>query len=209
MQRRELMNGIIKQTVENLKKNNFDARYFESAQEAVEALLQEIRPEETVGIGGSMTVKELGLDTLLRERGNTVYWHWLEGSPEGMDQARASAATADVYLTSTNALTQDGKLVNTDGTGNRVASMVYGPKRTIVVCGKNKLAENLDAALERIEDHAYKNARRLKLNTPCAVNERCMDCSSPQRMCNVTTILRKKPNKIAMSVFIINEELGY
>ena len=203
------MEKIMKQTVESLKKNNFDARYFETSKEAVEALLQEIGKDETVGIGGSMTVKELGLDTLLKERGNTVFWHWLEGTPEGMNQARASAATADVYLSSTNALTQDGKLVNTDGTGNRVTSMVYGPKRTIVICGKNKIAENVDAALERIENNAYKNARRLKLNTPCAINERCIDCSSPQRMCNITTIVRKNPGKTAISVFLINEELGY
>ncbi len=203
------MEQIMKQTVESLKKNNFDARYFETAKEAVEALLQEIGKDETVGIGGSMTVKELGLDTLLKERGNTVFWHWLEGTPEGMNQARASAATADVYLSSTNALTQDGKLVNTDGMGNRVTSMVYGPKRTIVICGKNKIAENLDAALERIENNAYKNARRLKLNTPCAINEHCIDCSSPQRMCNITTIVRKNPGKTAISVFLINEELGY
>lgn len=203
------MEQIIKNTIENLKKNNFDVKYFDNSKEAVHEILKEIKSEETVGIGGSMTIKELQLDSLLKQRGNTVYWHWLESTPEDMNKARQSASQSDVYLTSTNALTQDGKLVNTDGTGNRVAAMFYGPKKTIVVCGINKIAENLDAALERIEMNAYKNARRLKLNTPCAINENCSDCSSPQRMCNITTIIRKKPMQKDITVILINEELGF
>lgn len=203
------MEQIIKNTLECLKKNNFDAKYFESSKEAIQEILKEIKPEDVVGIGGSMTIKELQLDTLLKQRGNTVIWHWLETTPEGMDKARKSAAFSDVYLTSSNALTQDGKLVNTDGMGNRVAAMFYGPKKTIVVCGVNKIVENLDAALERIEMNAYKNARRLKLNTPCAINESCSDCSSPQRMCNITTIIRKKPMQKDITVILINEELGF
>jgi hypothetical protein len=203
------MEQIIKNTIEGLKNNNFDVRYYETSKEAVEELLKEIKQEETVGIGGSMTIKSLELDRLLKDRGNVVHWHWLEATPEDMDKARQTAATSDVYLTSTNALTQDGKLVNTDGMGNRVAAMFYGPKKTIVVCGTNKIAENVDAAMERIEKHAYKNARRLKLNTPCAINENCIDCSSPQRMCNITTIIRKKPMKKEIMVVLINEELGF
>jgi L-lactate utilization protein LutC len=203
------MEQIIKNTIEGLKKNNFDVKYFETSKEAVQEILKEIKAEDTVGIGGSMTIKDLQLDTLLKERGNTVYWHWLEANMEDMNKARQSAAHSDVYLTSSNAVTQDGKLVNTDGTGNRVSAMFYGPKKTIVVCGKNKITENIDAALERIEKNAYKNARRLKLNTPCAINESCIDCSSPQRMCNITTIIRKKPMQKDITVVLINEELGY
>lgn len=203
------MNQQITNTIEALKKNNFEVKYFETSKEAVEEILKDIKPEETVGIGGSVTVKTLELDKKLMERGNKVYWHWLQSTPEAMDEARMNASSADVYLSSTNALTEDGKLVNTDGTGNRVAAMFYGPKRTIVVCGVNKIAENLDAAMERIENNAYKNARRLKLNTPCAVNERCIDCNSPQRMCNITTIIRKKPMKKDFTVVLINEELGF
>ncbi|OGO76611.1 MAG: hypothetical protein A2Y23_05440 [Clostridiales bacterium GWB2_37_7] len=203
------MEQIIKNTVDALKKNNFDVRYYETSKEAVDELLKEIKPEETVGIGGSMTIKTLELDRLLKERGNAVHWHWLEATQEDMDKARHTAANADVYLTSTNALTQDGKLVNTDGMGNRVAAMFYGPKKTIIVCGSNKIAENVDAAMERIENNAFKNARRLKLNTPCAINQSCIDCNSPQRMCNITTIIRKKPMRKDIMVVIINEELGY
>lgn len=203
------MDKIVSNTIEALKKNNFDAEYFESSKAAIDAILKEIDIKESVGIGGSMTIKSIELDKLLKERGNIVHWHWLESTAEGMDSARENAAKADVYLTSTNALTQDGKLVNIDGTGNRVAAMIYGPKRTIIICGINKIVENLDAAFERIEKNTYKNARRLNLKTPCAVNMNCTDCNSPQRMCNVTTIINKKPGKKPIKVIIINEELGY
>lgn len=203
------MDKIVSNTIEALKKNNFDAEYFESSKAAIDAILKEIDIKESVGIGGSMTIKSIELDKQLKERGNIVHWHWLESTPEGMDSARENAAKADVYLTSTNALTQDGKLVNIDGTGNRVAAMIYGPKRTIIICGINKIVETLDAAFERIEKNTYKNARRLNLKTPCAVNMNCIDCNSPQRMCNVTTIINKKPGKKPIKVIIINEELGY
>ncbi len=203
------MEQLIQKTIERLKKNNFTVKYFENKEDAVEEILMEIKLEDTVGIGGSMTIKELKLDTLLKNRGNTVHWHWLEANPEDMNNARKSAAFSDLYLTSTNALTQDGKLVNTDGMGNRVSAMFYGPKKTIVVCGVNKIAENVDSALERIEMNAYKNARRLNLNTPCAINESCIDCESPQRMCNITTIIRKKPMQKEFTIIIINEELGF
>jgi hypothetical protein len=126
-----------------------------------------------------------------------------------MDEAREKAAKADVYLTSTNAVTENGQLVNIDGTGNRVAAMIFGPKKVFVICGINKIASNLDTAMQRIKENTYKNARRLKLKTPCAETEKCNDCRSPQRMCNITTIIERKPNKTAMEVIIIKEELGY
>lgn len=203
------MEAMVKNTLEALKKNNFEAEYYETSKEAVEAILKDINVSESVGIGGSMTVKTMELDKALIGRGNTVFWHWLEPTPEGMDKARENSAHADVYLTSANALTQDGKLINTDGVGNRVASMIYGPKRTIIICGVNKITENLDAALERIEKNAYKNARRLNLKTPCAATGNCSDCDSPQRQCSVTSIIKKKPGKRPIKVVIINEELGY
>jgi hypothetical protein len=87
--------------------------------------------------------------------------------------------------------------------------MIYGPKKVFIICGVNKLAKNVDDGLQRIKDNAYKNARRLKLNTPCAVTGKCSDCSSPQRMCNVTTIINKKPGQTEMEVILIGEELGY
>ncbi|NMB44350.1 MAG: LUD domain-containing protein, partial [Clostridiales bacterium] len=98
---------------------------------------------------------------------------------------------------------------NIDGIGNRVASMIYGPKKVFIVCGTNKITENVEKALERIKANAYKNARRLNLKTPCAATMKCNDCSSPQRMCNVTTIIEKKPDKTDLNVIIIDGEFGY
>lgn len=203
------MNKRIEDTIKALYKNNFKARFFEDADKAVKTLLEEIKETDKIGIGGSMTVTELGLPQMLKERGNEVFFHWLETTPEGMDNARKNASRADVYLTSTNALTEKGQLVNIDGTGNRVTSMIFGPKKVYIICGINKLVENVDKAMDRIKENTYKNARRLNLKTPCAVTGKCNDCDSPQRMCNVTTIIEKKPSKIEIEVIIIGHPLGY
>lgn len=203
------MNKRIEDTIKALNKNNFKARFFEDSDTAVKTLLEEIKETDSIGIGGSMTVTELGLPKTLIERGNEVFFHWLETTPESMDNARINASRADVYLASTNALTERGQLVNIDGVGNRVTSMIFGPKKVYIICGINKLAENLDKAMERIKENTYKNARRLNLKTPCAVTGKCNDCDSPQRMCNVTTILEKKPSKIDIEIIIINQSLGY
>lgn len=203
------MHEPAKKALEALEKNGIKAAYFADSDSAVNYLMNNIKNEETVGIGGSMTVNSLGIPEKLIDRGNKVYFHWLESTPLGMDEARNNAAKADVYLSSTNALTEAGQLVNIDGTGNRVASMIFGPKKVYVICGVNKVTKNLDAALQRIKDNAYKNARRLKLNTPCAVTGKCSDCKSPQRMCNITTIIDRRPNKTDFEVIIIGQELGY
>jgi len=203
------MNESVKKTIDALEKHNMKAAYFDDSDTAVSYLMGKIGDGETVGIGGSMTVYSLGIPQKLVERGNKVYFHWLEGTPEGMDYAREKAQKADVYLSGTNALTEDGKLVNIDGLGNRVASMIYGPKKVFVLCGVNKITKDLDAALKRIKENTYKNARRLKLDTPCAHTEKCNDCNSPQRMCSVTTIIERRPYKTEFEVIIIGKELGY
>lgn len=203
------MKENVEKVIKALSKNNIKARYFEDAESAMNVLLDEINVEESVGIGGSMTISQLGIPEKLKKRGNKVYFHWLESTPEDVDKARLLASRADVYLTSTNALTEKGQLVNIDGIGNRVTSMVYGPKKVFVLCGMNKITKDLDDALEHIKSNTYRNARRLKLNTPCAITGKCNDCDSPQRMCNVTVIIEKKPDKVEIEVMIINKELGY
>jgi hypothetical protein len=116
---------------------------------------------------------------------------------------------SDVYLTSTNALTQRGQLVNIDGTGNRVSSMIYGPKKVIIVCGVNKIVPHLEAAMERVKEASVLNAKRLGLDTPCTVKGECFECHSTQRICNVTTIIDKRPSETEMVVMIVNENLGF
>ena len=203
------MNESVKKTIEALEKHNMKSIYFENPDSAVNYLMENINNEATVGIGGSVTVNSLGIPQKLIERGNKVYFHWLESTPEGMDNAREKAQKTDVYLSGTNALTEDGKLVNIDGLGNRVASMIFGPKKVFILCGVNKITKDLDAAMRRVKDNAYKNARRLKLDTPCVHTGKCSDCSSPQRMCSVTTIIERRPYKTEFEVIIIGKELGY
>ena len=203
------MQESVKKTLEALEKNGMKAKYFEDSESAVGYLLDNIKPEAAVGIGGSMTVKSLGIPEKLLDRGNKVFFHWLESTPEAASQARTNAKNADVYLSSTNAITEAGQLVNIDGTGNRVSTMIFGPQKVYIICGVNKITKNLDAAVERIKSNTYKNARRLKLDTPCAHTEKCNDCRSPERMCNVTTIIERKPSGIEMEVVIVGQELGY
>lgn len=190
-----------------LTKNGYNVRIFETAAEVKKALLDEIKPEESVGFGGSTTIAELGVYEELEEKGNPVFWHW---KAEDKRAALETSVNTDVYLSSTNALTEDGKLVNRDGTGNRVASMIFGHKRVYIVVGKNKICKNYEEAKERIDTIAApKNADRLNINTPCRITRRCTDCDSPDRMCKAEVILHKKPNGTNIHLFLVNEELGY
>ncbi len=200
----------VEKALKALKDRNIDAEYVDTADQAREKLSTMVANNSTVGIGGSITVQELDLESLLLNKDCIVFWHWHGANQEEQDAIRRKAMNADFYICSSNALTLDGKLVNIDGTGNRIGAMVFGPRRAIIIVGINKLTENLHTAIERIKTKACPpNARRLKRNTPCAETDQCPDCSSPHRMCNVTTIIEGKPGSIDMNVLIVGEELGY
>ena len=194
-----------------LNKNNFKACYFATRDEAVNHIMGLIPADATVGIGGSWTIKQLHIDNLVEERGHTVYNHNKPGlSPETVLDYRRKQLSCDVFLTSTNALTSDGKLVNTDGVGNRVAAMMFGPKKVIVVAGINKVADTLAEAEKKVKMNAAPiNNKRFNKNNPCVKTGICMDCSSPERICNLTTVIHKKPPLTDMYVVIIGEELGF
>lgn len=179
------------------------------ATEAKKAAL-ELIGTSSVGMGGSMTVKELGLYDALQQQGNTVYWHW-RAEPSERESVCECAANADFYLCSVNALTSDGVLVNIDGTGNRVAGMFAGPKRTVLIIGKNKLTADVDSAIKRIKAEACPpNAKRLGLELPCAITGKCTDCHSPKRMCRVTSIMEYPPRLLKeLHVILVDEVLGY
>ena len=156
-----------------------------------------------------MTIYDMKLHEELKAKGNQVFWHWLV-EPGERNDARSKAANADVYLSSTNAMTLEGELVNIDGTGNRVSSMFFGPKKVIIVCGENKIAKDYDAAIDRIKNTACPaNARRLKLSTPCAVTGKCNECSSKERMCNVTVKIQYPTTGRDINILLVGESLGY
>lgn len=203
------MEERIQQTITALEKNGFEVAYFETQSEAKAALLEDIELGATVGFGGSMTLYDMGVHESLKERSNPIFWHWLV-APEVRNAVRMSARKADVYLSSSNAITEDGKLINIDGTGNRVSSLIHGHKAVYIVAGVNKIASDYDAAMKRIKEVACpKNATRLDLDTPCRHTGVCNDCSSKHRMCNATVVLERNPKNARFKVFLINETLGY
>ncbi len=198
----------IQRTGENLHKNGFQSSIFMNSVDACAAALDYIQ-FDTVGIGGSMTVFQLDLHNQIKANGNNVFWYWMMPASE-MDATCLKAAQADLYLCSANAITLNGNIVNIDGRASRVAPMIYGPKRTLIIAGRNKICDDLPGAFERIKSSACgKNARRLKLSTPCASTDVCYDCDSPDRMCRATVILERPPHGKEITVFIIDEDLGY
>ena len=165
-------------TVAALIKNRFAATYCKTGREAVEKILEQIPSDASVGIGGSWTVMQLGLLDKLAARGNELLNHGNPGlTPAEPADIRIRQLTSDVFLTGTNAVTLDGKLVNTDGVGNRVAAMIFGPGKVIVVVGTNKIVPDVEAAEERIKLYAAPiNNKRLNRPNPCTTTGECMDC---------------------------------
>jgi len=164
----------------------------------------------SVGSGGSMSVAEIGLIEALQKNGNAIYKHSLV-PPEQRTQADRDAVSADWYVCSTNAITKNGELVNTDGIGNRIGAMIWGPHKVLLIIGKNKLAEDLPAAFARVKSEACpKNARRLGLDTPCAHTGVCTDCRSKDRMCRGTTIIEfPMRHHSEFHLVLVDRELGY
>lgn len=197
--------------VKALEKNNFQAHYAVNRTAAIEKALSLIPAGATIGVGGSWTLKELGIPEQLAKNGHTVYDHSIPGlTMEESLALRRKELLSDVFLSSTNAITLDGQLVNTDGSGNRVAAMSFGPKKVIVIVGVNKIVSDLDAAMERIETVAAPiNNKRLDRPNPCTITGMCMDCQGSTRICNITSILHKRPPAIDFHVIVVGEELGF
>ena len=199
--------------LENLKKNleslGYEAVVFEN-KEAACAFLNERINDTSVGIGGSMTVEEMGLYPALASH-NEVFWH--QRIPDGMtaEEVRRAAAGCEVYISSVNGIAESGEIINIDGYGNRVASTLYGHKTVYLVVGKNKVEKSFETALWRARNVAApKNAKRLNKATPCAIlGDKCYDCKSPARICRALSVFYEKPTSAEFVVVLINEEIGY
>lgn len=207
---REFYAQRLNRVAEALRRNGFEAYVAADKKEAAELVLKLIPENSVVGIGGSVTIRQLGLVEALEKRGFKVVHHWVKASPEEVDELRRKELTADVFLSSSNAITLDGKLVNVDGVGNRVAAMIFGPRRVIVVAGRNKIVRDLEEAMRRARDiAAIMNWMRLGLDNPCLKTGCCIDCDSPTRGCRITVIIEKRPLRTDFHVILVNEDLGF
>jgi len=200
---------IVVETLNALKKNGFQVSYFDDRYECIESLVEGINENVAIGIGGSTTIKELGIVDELEKKGNIVHWHWLEEDILN-NNVFSSARRATIYISSTNGISQDGKIINIDGMGNRISSLCFGHEKVYIIVGKNKISKDVDSAIERIKKEVCpKNAERLNLNVPCRYTGKCSDCSSMDRMCSITCIIEKQPMKGNIHVCIIDEVLGF
>jgi hypothetical protein len=197
-------------TINALKKNNFDALYVSDSKAALEEVMKRIPDGTTVGVGGSVTLVQIGLLDALMNRTIQLIWPFQQArSDEERLELIRKSFSADVFLLSTNAVTEDGKLFNVDATGNRAGAMFIGPKKTIIVCGVNKIVKDLEAAEKRVREWvAPQNAKRLGRKTPCVETGVCSDCSSPDRICNIYVTLAKKPARAEVVVIMVGENLG-
>jgi len=202
-------NQRIQRTLAALEKNGFQTFFAPTISEALEKLLSLIPSNAKVGIGGSVTLREINLIEALTARGNTILQHWQQPE-ENVVNIMREQLNSDVFLASSNAVTEDGKLINIDKAGNRVAAMIFGPKKTILVVGMNKIVKDVDEGIKRARNvAAAMNARRRGDKTPCAITGVCSDCDAQDRVCNVITIMEKKPARSDISVILVREELGF
>lgn len=206
-QRRQLM----EHAAASLEKHGFTTALYEKRDEALAFLLNEAAEAENVGFGGSMTIAELGLIARVESLGKRTLVHGRPGlTPQQRREVMRQQLICDLFFTSTNALTLDGCLVNIDASGNRVGSMLFGPKQVWIIAGSNKITPDVPSALKRVREVASPpNARRLGFKTPCANTGVCSDCDSPDRICRITTIIERKPRTTEIGVCLINEVLGY
>jgi L-lactate utilization protein LutB len=200
----------VERTIHALKKNNFEALFVPDAKAALEEVMRRIPDGATVGVGGSVTLSQIGLLDALGKRNIRLIWPFQQArnDEERMELVRKSFSS-DIFLSSTNAVTEDGKLFNVDATGNRVGAMFIGPQSVIVISGVNKIVKDIEAAEKRVKEWtAPQNAKRLKRKTPCVETGVCADCSSPDRICNIYVTLAKRPSRTDVIIILVGEKLG-
>ena len=197
--------------VESLKKNGFDAVYCQTGEEVFHYIINEAAQAKNVGFGGSLSVADLKIADKLKGMGKEILSHSLpDQTLEEKLAIMRRQLTCDLFLAGCNAVTLSGKLVNIDGNGNRASAMLFGPRKVILVVGRNKLVDgSVEDAVQRIKQFAAPpNSKRLGCATPCATTGFCCDCDSPQRICRVTTVIEKKPRNSDIRVLVVNEEMG-
>jgi len=219
------MLDLLKRTSNALQKNGYIVEIANNKEEACDSLIRLIPSHYTVGIPGSLTIRNMDIINQLHRQGNQIFDSW-EGrwSDKGMPEKDGKKSfeytlevmhkqkNCDVFICSTNALTADGKLINLDGNGNRVSSMIFGPKHVILVVGRNKIVQSVEEGIERCKNVAAPKRYALKPGTvksPCVTTGYCISCQMPNKQCRVLTIIEAVPKAInSFSIILVNEELG-
>lgn len=204
------MNERIERLIRNFRLRNIDVCYFDTLEDAAKMILNIVSESSTVGIGHSATLQRMNITETLIKRGNIVYDKETAEDKQECVLLKKKALTADWYITGSNAVSADGHIVNVDHSGNRVAAITFGPEYVIIVVGINKIVDTLDEAIKRVKNVACPmNARRAGFNPPCVKLNKCVDCVSPERVCNTLSIIEGQADKNRMKIFIVNEELGF
>ena len=194
----------------NFYRRNIEVMWYHNFEEIKTFLLSQIPNSASVGIGHSQTLQHISIMETLLNRGNTVYDKELGKTRAEMKELKRKALLADYYISGSNAISIDGRIVNIDHSGNRVAALAYGPEKVFIVVGKNKITATLDEALHRAQNTASPmNAKRAGYHPPCVAAGRCVDCLSPERVCNIVSIIEGQPVRGRITLLIANEEAGF
>ncbi len=205
------MEQTMQAAIDGMRKHGFEVVELESAAQAKDYLLSHIAPGSSVGVGGSVTVREIDVLPALEAQGHAVHQHW--GIPKSeVTAVQERARASDVYLTSANAVTKTGSLVFIDGTCNRVSAILFGPKYVFFVVSRSKYVDGgINTAIARIKQTACpQNARRIGLSTPCGTTGLCRpDECGDDCICSATVVLDRPPRGKQMTVLLVEEALGY
>lgn len=208
---KEIRNELLAQKmIKNLKRRNFEALYCPTAAEAVEKVSSLIPDGSSVTWGGSMTIRDMGLTAALHKRDLDILDRDLAADRDEAQRIYRKAFSADYYLSSVNAISEDGVIVNIDGNGNRVAAITFGPKKVILVVGLNKVTQDVESALARARSTASPiNAARFDIKTPCRADGTCHNCNSTESICNYIHFMRNSHPAGRHTVVLVGEDLGY
>ena len=194
----------------NFKLRNIEVEFFETLEEGKVHILSIIPIDCTIGISHSETLQKINITNTLLERGNIVYDKDVARDTEECKALKKKALLTDWYITGSNAISLDGRIVNVDHSGNRVAAISFGPNKVIIVVGKNKVVNSVDEAIGRVKNISCPlNAKRAGLNPPCVTLNRCIDCVSKERVCNSLSIIEGQADKNRIMLFIVNEDCGF
>ncbi|WP_291567281.1 MULTISPECIES: lactate utilization protein [unclassified Clostridium] len=201
----------VERTIEGLNKRNMEGYFVNDEVELIELLKNLIPHDSIVGVGDSMTLFETGVIDFLRNEKYIFLDKYKDGiTKEEKRKIYEKNFSADTFLCSTNAITESGELYNIDGNGSRVAPMLYGPKQVILVAGINKIVKDIDEAEKRVRNYSAPiDAKRLNKNTPCTTLGYCIDCKSPNRICNDFVVIRGQFVKGRIKVIFVGKQLGY